>query len=143
MKEVYNFRNQSQIQPTVETYTAYSAPQSEILIALRMIDVAYACLLLCPKKLKHQPFSFFLNKYVQKLKATKTFLIAREKSFFLGLNIRSLRYHHGELILLLKTLHADPALILIPETWLSENDSIEDIENYHPFESVPISNLEI
>ena len=64
-------------------------------------------------------------------------MIAREKSFFLGLNIRSLRYHHGELILLLKTLHADPALILITETWLSENDSIEDIENYHPFESVP------
>ena len=64
-------------------------------------------------------------------------MIAREKSFFLGLNIRSLRYHYDELLLLLKTLHADPALILITETWLSENDTTEDIENYHPFESLP------
>ena len=71
------------------------------------------------------------------MKATKTFLTAREKSFFLGLNVRSLRYYHSERILLLKTLHADPALILIIDTWLNENYSIEDIESYHPFESVP------
>ena len=63
-------------------------------------------------------------------------MMARKKSFFLGVNIRNLFYHHGELILLFKTLHADSALILITEIWLSENDSIEVLEIYHPFESV-------
>ena len=33
-------------------------------------------------------------------------------------------------------LHAEPALTLITKTLLSENDSIEVIENYHLFESV-------
>ena len=31
----------------------------------------------------------------------------------------------------------DPALLITTDTWLSENDSLEDFQNYHSFESVP------
>ena len=61
---------------------------------------------------------------------------------FLGLNIRSLRYHHDDLLVKLQDYKETPDLILLTETWLTENDPLKEyhIDGYHPLESKPRNN---
>ena len=58
---------------------------------------------------------------------------------FLGLNLRSLRILQDELELLFDTLEHKPAVLALTETWVAENDSIEEynIEGYQTIESNP------
>ena len=61
---------------------------------------------------------------------------------FLALNIRSLRYHHDDLLVKLQDYEETPELILLTETWLTENDPLKEyhIDSYHPLESKPRNN---
>ena len=64
---------------------------------------------------------------------------APKRSTILGLNIQSLRFHQPDLALLLDTMTSKPDIILLTETWLTENDPIDklNIKSYQPFESKP------
>ena len=57
----------------------------------------------------------------------------------LGLNIRSLGFHHDQLKILLETLERKPEIVILPETWLTENDPLDelDLDEYQPIESKP------
>ena len=61
---------------------------------------------------------------------------------FLGLNIRSIRYHHDDLLVKLQDYEETPELILLTETWLTENDPLKEyhIDGYNPLESKPRKN---
>ena len=60
-----------------------------------------------------------------------------KKPFLFGLNIRSLRFHIDELRIHLQ--YSDPSVILLNETWPTENDPLKqfDIEGYQSIESKP------
>ena len=62
--------------------------------------------------------------------------LTKKPSLF-GLNIRSLRFHIDELRIHLQD--SDPSVILMTETWLTENDPLKqfDLEGYQPIESKP------
>ena len=62
--------------------------------------------------------------------------LTKKPSLF-GLNIRSLRFHIDELRIHLQD--SDPSVILLTETWLTENDPLKqfDLEGYQPIESKP------
>ena len=64
---------------------------------------------------------------------------APKRSTILGLNVQSLRFHQTDLALLLDTMTSKPDIILLTETWLTENDPIDklNIKSYQPFESKP------
>ena len=64
---------------------------------------------------------------------------APKRSTILGLNIHSLRFHQPGLALLLNTMTSKPDIIILTETWLTENDPIDklNIKGYQPFESKP------
>ena len=64
---------------------------------------------------------------------------APKRSTILGLNVQSLRFHQPDLALLLDTMTSKPDIILLTETWLTENDPIDklNIKRYQPFESKP------
>ena len=64
---------------------------------------------------------------------------APKRSTILGLNVQSLRFHQPDLALLLDTMTSKPDIILLTETWLTENDPIDklNIKSYQPFESKP------
>ena len=57
----------------------------------------------------------------------------------LGLNIRSLGFHHDQLKKVLETFECKPEILIITETWLTENDSLErfELDDYQPVESKP------
>ena len=57
----------------------------------------------------------------------------------LGLNIRSLGFHHDELNILLNTFEHKPVVLALTETWIAENDPLDeyDILGYQPIESTP------
>ena len=57
----------------------------------------------------------------------------------LGLNIRSLGFHHDELNILLSTFENKPVVLALTETWIAENDPLDeyDILGYQPIESTP------
>ena len=61
---------------------------------------------------------------------------------FLGLNIRSLIYHHDDVLVKLQDYEETPELILLTDTWLTENDPLKEyhIDGYHPLESKPRNN---
>ena len=65
-----------------------------------------------------------------------------KNNFCLGLNIRSLRKHFDELLVELSEYKHLPHLILLTETWLTENDDLSNfnIAGYQPFESKPRTN---
>lgn len=58
------------------------------------------------------------------------------ENFLFFLNIRSLRCHHDQLEVFIKTLNPKPKIIALCETWLTDNDPIEvyAIENYQKIE---------
>ena len=62
---------------------------------------------------------------------------APKRSTILGLNVQSLRFHQPDLALLLDTMTSKPDIILLTETWVTENDPIDklNIKSYQPFES--------
>ena len=62
---------------------------------------------------------------------------APKRSTILGLNIQFLRFHQPDLALLLDTMTSKPHIILLTETWLTENDPKDklNIKSYQPFES--------
>ena len=64
---------------------------------------------------------------------------APKRSTILGLNVQSLRFHQPDLALLLDTMTSKLDIILLTETWLTENDPIDklNIKSYQPFESRP------
>ena len=55
---------------------------------------------------------------------------------FLGLKMRSKKYHHDDLLVKLQDYKKH---ILLTETWLTENDPLKEyhIDGYHPLESKP------
>ena len=57
----------------------------------------------------------------------------------LGLNIRSLGFHHDQLKILFETFERKPEKLIITETWLTENDPIDrfELDDYQPVESKP------
>ena len=57
----------------------------------------------------------------------------------LGLNIRSLGFHHDELNILLNSFPHKPVVVALTETWIAENDPIDEynIIGYQPIESTP------
>ena len=57
----------------------------------------------------------------------------------LGLNIRSLGFHHDELNILLSTFEQKPVVLALTETWIAANDPLGeyDILGYQPIESTP------
>ena len=61
---------------------------------------------------------------------------------FLGINTRSLRYHHDDLLVKLQDYKETPEFLLLTETWLTENNSLKEnlIDGYHPLESKPRNN---
>ena len=46
----------------------------------------------------------------------------------LGLNIRSLGFHHDQLKILLETFEREPEILIITKTWLTENDPFDRFE---------------
>ena len=61
----------------------------------------------------------------------------KKTPFLFGLNIRSLRFHIGDLRKHLQG--SDPSVNLLTETWLIENDPMKqfDIEGFQSIESKP------
>ena len=57
----------------------------------------------------------------------------------LGLNIRSLGFHHDQLKILLETFERKPEIVIITETWLTENDPLDrfELDENQPVESKP------
>ena len=55
----------------------------------------------------------------------------------LGLNIKSFGFHHDQLKILLKTFERKPEILIITETWLTENDPLDrfELDDYQPVES--------
>ena len=62
-----------------------------------------------------------------------------KRSTILGPNIQSLRFHQPDLDLFFGTITSKPDIILLTETWLTENDPIDklNIESYQPLEAKP------
>ena len=61
---------------------------------------------------------------------------AQNKNTLLGLNIKSLNFHHPELKTLLETLLIKSEAIIVTGTWLLENDQFTklDINSYQLIE---------
>ena len=55
----------------------------------------------------------------------------------LGMNIRSLKLHLDELNVMINTLQKKPKLFLITETWIGENEDMDqyDLQGYQPIRS--------
>ena len=62
----------------------------------------------------------------------------------LGLNIRSLGFHHDKINILLSNFEQKPVVLALTETWIAANDPLEeyDILGYQPIESTPKLNLQ-
>ena len=56
----------------------------------------------------------------------------------LGLNIRSLGFHHDELNMLLNTFEHKLVVLALTETWIAENETLDecDILGYQPIEYI-------
>ena len=64
---------------------------------------------------------------------------APKSTTIIGINILSLRFRQPDFALLLDTMTIKPDIILLTETWLTENDPIDNlnISSYQPLESKP------
>ena len=66
--------------------------------------------------------------------------IAQSRLYMLlGLNIRSLGFHHDELNILLNKFAHKPVVVALTETWIAESDPIDqyNIIGYQPIEPTP------
>ena len=71
---------------------------------------------------------------------TMTRLSTDKIPFLMCINIQSLRCHHDELKLELDNYDKKPTIIALTETWLTENDALENdynFETYQPIEHKP------
>ena len=56
-----------------------------------------------------------------------------------GLNIRFLGFHHDQIKILLEAFERKPEILIITETWLTENDPADrfELDDYLPVELTP------